>query len=108
MDLKEYFRTIRETASSIETKFVIVVSKQTPDGGKAGGRTEVPRELAAKLIVDGMAELATKEQTEEFYQQQLQDKESADEQASRNRLQVAILSEADLRNWREPGKPDRK
>ena len=37
---------------------MVVISLETPDGGKAGVPTEVSRRNAARLIVEGWAELA--------------------------------------------------
>lgn len=63
MDLKSYYQKLRELEGALPSDYVVVVSKETPDGGRAGTLTEVPRRLAAKLILDGAAELATEEQT---------------------------------------------
>jgi hypothetical protein len=62
MDLKGYYRKLREVEAALPSDYVVVVSKETPDGGRAGTLTEVPRRVAAKLILDGAAELATEEQ----------------------------------------------
>src|SRR5437868_5150282 len=66
MDLRMYYQKIREWETKIVDEFPIVASKETGDGGKAGTMTEVPKALAAKLIVDGMAELATDAELENF------------------------------------------
>jgi hypothetical protein len=58
MNLRSYYQKIRETAQGIEAGDVWVESLETRDGGKAGVFTEVSRQLAAKLIVDGKAKLA--------------------------------------------------
>ncbi len=63
MDLKSYYQKLREMEAALPSDYVVVVSRETPDGGRAGTLTEVPRRLAAKLILDGTAELATEEQT---------------------------------------------
>ena len=39
--------------ATIADEFPVVVSKETADGGKDGTMTEVPRRMAAKLVVDG-------------------------------------------------------
>jgi hypothetical protein len=57
MDLREYYRTIRDKEREIAEPFVTVVSLKTLDGGRAGRKTIVPRTVAAKLIVDGKVEL---------------------------------------------------
>jgi hypothetical protein len=63
MDLKVYYKKIRETASTIPEEFAVVVSKESPDGGKAGVMSEVTRQQAARLVVEGRARLATKEES---------------------------------------------
>ncbi len=45
---------------------MVVVSRETPDGGKPGVKTDVPRSLAAKLIVEDQAALASPEETAQF------------------------------------------
>jgi hypothetical protein len=57
MDLREYYRKIREVETQIAEPFVTVVSRKTRDGGRPGRRIEVARDVAAKLIVDGRADL---------------------------------------------------
>ncbi len=57
MELREYWKKIRKVEEKIAEPFVTVVSRKTRDGGRAGRRIEVAREVAAKLIVDGRADL---------------------------------------------------
>ena len=59
MDIRAYYQKIRETTGSIPADHVVVVSHDTPDGGKGNVRTEVSREAAARLIVEGKARLAS-------------------------------------------------
>src|SRR5262245_25989488 len=66
MNLRSYYQKIRELAESLEPGDVWVESLATPDGGKPGVFTQVSRQLAAKLIVDGRARLATTEAAQEF------------------------------------------
>jgi hypothetical protein len=61
MNLRSYYQKIREMAESLPAGDVWVESLATRDGGKAGMFTQVPRQLAAKLIVDGKARLADSE-----------------------------------------------
>jgi len=58
MDLKLYYQKIRDVEAKIPGAYVEVVSLATPDGGKGGMVTEVPRRIAAKMVVDGTAKLA--------------------------------------------------
>ena len=59
MDLRDFFKRIREIEASIATASTLVVSNETADGGKAGVMTETPRYIAARLITEGRARLAT-------------------------------------------------
>src|SRR5580704_12893325 len=66
MDLRVYFRKLRGIEAELPDPYVVVVSLETSDGGKPGTRTEVPRYLAAKLIVEDQATLATPEEAAIF------------------------------------------
>ncbi len=57
MNLRVYYQRIQEVEANIREAFVTVVSRATPDGGKAGMKTDVPRRVAARLVVEGKAEL---------------------------------------------------
>jgi hypothetical protein len=69
MDLKHYYQKIKEIESKIVGLFTVIVSADTPDGGKAGTATEVSRSLAARMIVQGVARLATPEEVQSFQRQ---------------------------------------
>jgi len=66
MDLRIYYQKIRDVESSIAGADAVVVSCSTPEGGRAGVLCEVPRAVAAKLVVDGKARLATEEETRDY------------------------------------------
>ncbi len=66
MNLRSYYQKIRETVDGLEPGDVWVESLATADGGRAGVYTQVPRQLAAKLIVDGKARRADAEAAAEF------------------------------------------
>ena len=63
MDLRAYYENIRKIETLIDTVFAVVNSRATPDGGRAGVKTELPRAGAARLIADGKADLASPEET---------------------------------------------
>ncbi len=67
MDLRNYYQKVKDIASKIADNCTVIVSLETADGGKAGTQTEVPRALAAKMIVDGIARLATPEERQAFH-----------------------------------------
>ena len=66
MDLRAYYQQIRAVEREIADRDAVVMSVATRDGGKAGVLSEVPRGLAASLIVDGRARLATSEEVAQF------------------------------------------
>jgi len=69
MDLRAYYQKIRKIETLIDTMFAVVTSRATPDGGRAGVKTELPRAAAARLITDGKADLATPEETAQYQAQ---------------------------------------
>lgn len=98
MDIKQYFRKIKETESSITELYPVIVSLETSDGGKAGSLCEVPRAVAAKMIVERKATLASVEEREMFFQQQEIAKKAAEKAEMARRLQVAIVADSDFHN----------
>ena len=97
MDLKQYFRKIRQIEATLSEIFPLVVSLETPDGGKPGLVSEISRELAAKMIVEGRALLASEEEKELYRQGQASAKEAAEKSELAKRVQIAIVSDRDLR-----------
>jgi len=96
MDLRVYYQKIRDFEAKIAEDFPVVVSKETGDGGKNGTLTEVPRRLAAKLMVEGQAELATVEQRQAFRELQAEAKRLADQLAAASKVHLTVVSTADL------------
>jgi hypothetical protein len=66
MDLKAYYQKVRKIEAGIPEAFVVVVSRGTSDGGRQGVRSEAPRAVAARLIADGKADLASPEESAKF------------------------------------------
>ncbi|HSH14405.1 MAG TPA: hypothetical protein VLD18_00125, partial [Verrucomicrobiae bacterium] len=66
MDLKGYYRKIREAEARLGEEFPILRSLATEEGGKAGRLVEVTRAVAARMIVDGIAEVAGTDEATEF------------------------------------------
>lgn len=69
MDLKYFYQRLRAVSSEIQTDYIVIVSKSTPDGGKAGVYTEVTRQIGAQAVVEGRAQLASPQEEEEFRRQ---------------------------------------
>lgn len=91
MDLKAYYQKIREQESKIGDAFPVVVSAATQDGGKAGVQTEVPKAVAAKMIVDGVAKLTSAEDAKAFRKRAADAKALADQQAEAEKLQFTVV-----------------
>jgi hypothetical protein len=97
MDLRQYFRKLRQIEAGLTETFPLVVSLETPDGGKPGLVSEISREQAAKMLIEGRAVLASEEEKELYRQRQAQVKQAAEKAELANRVQIAIISERDLR-----------
>ena len=96
MDLTAYYQKIRELGRSFKAAYPVVVSRETPDGGTAGVKTEVPVHIAAKMIVEGRAVLADEKQAKAFLDQKMEAKKIADQLQASTRMQVTVVSDSDL------------
>jgi hypothetical protein len=94
MDLKQYFKKIKDTEETIKSPYPLIVSLETTDGGKAGVVVEVTRQEAAKALVDNRAVLATEEQKTEYFEREKARKKSAEKAELSRRLQIAIVSDS--------------
>lgn len=104
MDLRDFFKRIREIEAAIESDFTIVVSNSTGDGGKAGVTTETPRNIAARMIAEGRARLATPDEMAAHHETIRAAVVEAEEAALADRLQVALVSDADLEVFKKKTK----
>jgi len=102
MDLKLYYQKIRDTEARIEDEFPVVMSLETPDGGRPGILTEVSRRIAAKMLVDGTAQLTSPEQRQEFQRSQAEARRVAEHLAAAAQVRLTVLSTAELDQLREP------
>jgi hypothetical protein len=96
MDLKLYYQKIRDTESRIPDEFPIIASEKTDDGGKAGIYAEVTREVAAKMMTEGTARLATVAETKAYREERAESKQAADDAAEVSKVQVTVVPNADL------------
>lgn len=93
MDLRRYYQELRRKEAEIEGKDIYVVSLATADGGQAGVITQVPKSIGCRLIVEGRARLATREEAESYEQEQERKRaEFASEEFAR-RIQVQVVAE---------------
>lgn len=96
VDLRAYFHKIRTIEATIPGEDAVVVSLETPDGGRAGQLSEVTRSIAAKLVVQEKARLANEEETQSYKDTVRVAKEAADALAARDRVQLSVWNEQDL------------
>jgi hypothetical protein len=96
MDLQVYYKKIRETAAGYADKDVVIVSRATGDGGKAGVYTEVPKEIAAVMVVEGTAEEATEEAAAAFRQARAAEKERAERELAAAKTRLSVVTTAEL------------
>jgi hypothetical protein len=66
VDLRIFYQKMREVEAAIAEDPTMVVSVETSDGGKAGVIAEVPREVAARLLVEGRARLAEEDEASKY------------------------------------------
>jgi hypothetical protein len=94
MNLRAYYQKIRELERTLTEPFAVIVSHDTPDGGKGGLLTEVPKHLAARMIADGCAHLASTEAAHQFRENSAEAKRTAEELSLANRTQVTFVPTA--------------
>ena len=96
MDLRVFYTKIREATELIPGDFAVLVSRETPDGGKPGVMSEASKTNAARMLVEGRARLATPEEVQTFRSQESEMRLKAERDIAPPRLQVAVLSEKDI------------
>jgi len=104
MDLQIYYKKIRDLATTLTEEFPIIVSRDTTDGGKGGVTSEVAPRLAAKLVVDGTARLATSEEALAFRQMIAEAKRIADSEAAASRVRLTVLTSEEVKRLRSSPK----
>ncbi len=103
MDLRSYYERIREADQSLTGEHVVIVSLPTPEGGKAGIKTEVPRAIAAKMIAEQRARVADDEETKKFHSANNTARAEYEEREAARRLQVMVIPAQDLKKQKERG-----
>jgi hypothetical protein len=96
MDVRLYYQKIRELERNFKGTFPVVISQETADGGTAGVKTEVPVHLAARMIVDGRAVLASEGEAKDFVEQKSAAKKAADQVQAAKRMNVTVMSDSDI------------
>lgn len=105
MDLKAYYRKIHEIEAALPEEYVVVVSLATQDGGQEGVVYEVNRRVAARLLVEGRARLASEEEAVAFREAAREAHERAKEAEAARKIQISVVSPtAEIRQTRTRGK----
>ena len=100
MDLRAYYQKIRSIEAEIKEPEVVIVSRVTPDGGTTGAKADVPRAVAARLIAEEKAVLASPEEAERFRSEVVATWKTAQE--------APTFTEGEVRALRTALKPQRK
>ncbi|MBZ5579455.1 MAG: hypothetical protein LAP40_23090 [Acidobacteriia bacterium] len=108
MDLKHYYQKIRNIEAGIAEAFVVVMSLETPDGGKPGTLTEVIPRVAAKMIVDGIARLASAEEAKQMRDRQAEALRAVEQAAAASRVQLTVLPTSELNRLRASVRPPKE
>jgi hypothetical protein len=104
MDLRIYYGKIREQEAIIAEEFPIVVSLETTDGGKEGIKAEVPKRIAAKMLVEGLVRLAGQEEAKAYRAAVAEAKRVAEQVAESAKVQLTVLSAAEIERLKAPAR----
>src|SRR5713226_6214976 len=96
MDVKVFYQKLRKIEQGIADEHVVLVSHETPDGGQAGLKTEVSREVAARMIAEGRARLAELDESTEYRERTAEAQREAERRAAAERVQVKVIAHADI------------
>jgi len=105
VDLRAFYQKVQKQEKEIPGSHAIVVSTETADGGRPGQTTEVAKGVAARMIVEGKARLATAEECAKHQANVMQGIEETKRRDLMGRAQVRLLSDSDVEALRSALKP---
>jgi hypothetical protein len=108
MDLRMFYQKLRKIEQEISDAQVIVVSNETSDGGKPGQKAEVSRFVAARSILEGRARLATADEAAGYRAGIETALREAEQRVAAEKVQVNVITEADLRAIKSGPKPEKR
>ncbi len=91
MDLKAYYKKIREAERSMQGNYQFLMSLATPDGGKEGVITEVATGIASRLIVERKARRATEDEARKFRAEEKGRREAYEKSTVARTLHVELM-----------------
>src|SRR3954463_14200144 len=104
MELPLYYDKMRAEVKRLGEEFPIIVSLESGSGRKPGQLTEVKKENAARLLVQGLAKLATPEEAAAFRQAQAEMVSKAAEELAASKIPLSLLPTAMLDNLKRAAK----
>jgi hypothetical protein len=101
MDMRSYYKKVRDAEGELTGEHFVMVSLETSEGGKPGVRTEVPREIAARLIAEARSRVATEDEAREFHEANREAREAHEQSEAAKRVQVMVIPASELKKQRE-------
>jgi hypothetical protein len=95
MDVRSYYKKVKDTEEALRGSEVVLVSQATPEGGKEGVRTEAPRGVAARMIAEGRARVATDAEAAEFREGLRAARQKHERDEAARRVQIVVMPQAD-------------
>jgi len=95
MDVRSYYRKVKDTEAGLNGSEVVLVSLETPEGGKEGVRTEAPRSVAARMIAEGRARAATEAEAAEFREGLRAARQKHEREEAARRVQIVVMPQAE-------------
>ncbi len=99
---------MRQAEGTIEEEFPVVKSLPTEEGGKGGRLTEVGRAVAAKMLTDGLAVLASAEEAEAHRARANEALKKEEQKRKVADVRFTVLSDEDLRSLQKTARTSRK
>jgi hypothetical protein len=101
MDLRSYYKKVREAEAALKGDYFVLASLETSEGGRAGVCTEAGRHTAARLIAETRARLATEEEARNFHETHRAAKEAHEQEEAARRVQVMVIPSQELKKPKE-------
>jgi hypothetical protein len=91
VDLRSYYKKVREAEATLTGNEAVLVSLATSEGGKEGVHTEAPTAIAARLIAEGRARIATEGEAAEFRRGLAAGREQYEQDEAARRVQIVMV-----------------
>ena len=95
MDVRSYYKKVKDTEEKLKGSEVVLVSLATPEGGKEGVRTEAPRSVAARMIAEGRSRVASATEAAEFREGLRAARQKHEREEAARRVQIVVMPQAE-------------